>query len=458
MQLVEVAMTDNYVAGLAYLEQYKEVNGYEFYRDIFPNNERSDERHMDFSHPNAIYLYRDDEYNALHPERTLRRRVMYSDTWEQDYMDYVEGNPFTLCSGLAYRKNTNRIADAQRMHALIFDLDGVGEKQFPALFYRFGFNNRGYRTLPIPTYIVLSGNGVHIYYVFERPIDLYPNLKPLLKKLKYGMTTYKIWNKETSQLQQVQQQPISQGFRMVGSINEKYGTPIKAFLTGEKIAFEEFNHAAMPEDRILDWKPSAGNASKMYAQKWAGGVNNGEKLYKWWLKKSENIDRYSYETPIIKPGHRYYYMLCLAIYASKCCIPYERLKADMYEVFERIRWVEHDNELTEYDVKNALKAYSKDYYNFTIDDIEKLTDIKIDRGRRNGRKQEQHIKIMTAIRDALYPNGEWRGRPSAQQAVEDYQREHPGARKADCIRDTGLSKPTVYKWWSRSRSNERSKE
>ena len=23
----------------------------------------------------------------------------------------------------------------------------------------------------------------------------------------------------------------------------------------------------------------------------------------------------------------------------------------------------------------------------------------------------------------------------------------PGRRKADCIRDTGLSKPTVYKWW-----------
>lgn len=23
----------------------------------------------------------------------------------------------------------------------------------------------------------------------------------------------------------------------------------------------------------------------------------------------------------------------------------------------------------------------------------------------------------------------------------------PDGRKADCIRDTGLSKPTVYKWW-----------
>ena len=25
---------------------------------------------------------------------------------------------------------------------------------------------------------------------------------------------------------------------------------------------------------------------------------------------------------------------------------------------------------------------------------------------------------------------------------------YPDGKKADCIRDTGLSKPTVYKWWS----------
>lgn len=25
--------------------------------------------------------------------------------------------------------------------------------------------------------------------------------------------------------------------------------------------------------------------------------------------------------------------------------------------------------------------------------------------------------------------------------------DHPRGKKADCIRDTGLSKPTVYKWW-----------
>ena len=53
-------MTQNYTEGYEYLSsQFPEVSGCDFYREMFPNNERSDEQHMDYSHPNAIYLYRD---------------------------------------------------------------------------------------------------------------------------------------------------------------------------------------------------------------------------------------------------------------------------------------------------------------------------------------------------------------------------------------------------------------
>ena len=39
------------------------------------------------------------------------------------------------------------------------------------------------------------------------------------------------------------------------------------------------------------------------------------------------------------------------------------------------------------------------------------------------------------------------GRPTAEQTVREWQESHPAGKKADCIRETGLSKPTVYKWW-----------
>ncbi|MFQ5082134.1 replication protein, partial [Clostridioides difficile] len=36
---------------------------------------------------------------------------------------------------------------------------------------------------------------------------------------------------------------------------------------------------------------------------------------------------------------------------------------------------------------------------------------------------------------------------TAEQTVREWQESHPAGKKADCIRETGLSKPTVYKWW-----------
>lgn len=57
---------------------------------------------------------------------------------------------------------------------------------------------------------------------------------------------------------------------------------------------------------------------------------------------------------------------------------------------------------------------------------------------------------MNFVRDEINGNKEWRtgnGRPSAEQIVLEWQEKHPEGKKADCIRDTGLSKPTVYRWW-----------
>ena len=34
-----------------------------------------------------------------------------------------------------------------------------------------------------------------------------------------------------------------------------------------------------------------------------------------------------------------------------------------------------------------------------------------------------------------------------EHIVREYREKNPDARKCDCIRDTGLSKSTVYKWW-----------
>ena len=153
----------------------------------------------------------------------------------------------------------------------------------------------------------------------------------------------------------------------------------------------------------------------------------------------------------IEGGHRYFYLMCLVIYACKCDVPKKQLKADIQDCFEVLRTYNHNNELTQADVDSAMECYSKDYYNFTIADIEILTDVRIERNKRNYQKQEWHLEDIRSKKANMKRRGQpfrnAEGRPSKQQIVLEWQQLHPTGRKVDCIRDTGLSKPTVLKWW-----------
>ena len=443
--------------------RYEEVNGYELYKEVFPNGELSTEHHTDYSHPNAIFLYYDEQLGYK------VRRPMFRDTWEQDYMDLVERKENCLCGGLSYRKRRNVLENAQRMNALIFDLDGVGEHEIRNVLHRINLSSETLRSLPVPTFIAASGTGIHLYYVFDEPVDLFPNIKLQLKSLKHDLT-FKLWEyKATSREKSIQYQSINQAFRMVGSINEKYGAEIRAFRTGGRVSMDYLNLYVIDKKNCVDlqkrFKPSkmTMEQAKLSYPEWyervivkgikkpkrwdiAGKVNGDDPyaLYHWWLRQIDHI----------KGGHRYFFMMCMAIYASKCDVPIGKLKEDLDIAYRKLKEVEHSNPMKREDVKSALEAFSKEYYNFTISDIVKLTEVNIERNKRNYRKQREHLKRARAVQVIDYPDGEWRnkeGRPkgsgTAELIVREWREAHPEGRKADCIRATGLSKPTVYKWW-----------
>lgn len=458
----------NYIEQTEYLgSQYEEVDGCTFYAELFPDNECTGELNEDFSKPNAIYLYTDERDKDS--KRRMRRRIMLKDTWEQDYMDYVELNEKTLCGGLTYRARSNKLQNAHRCHAIIIDLDGVGLKELRNLFLRMGLKEGHPFAIPIPTFIASSGKGVHIYYVLDEPIDLFPNIKMQLKSLKHDLT-FRIWDyKSTSQLKNIQYQSINQGFRMIGSINDKYGTQVRAYRTGKRVSIEYLNGFVRSEvDLTQRFRPSRmtkeeakikfpewyantfdedGNKRKDRPQsgKWdiKGKVHGSDPfaLYHWWMR----------QTDFAKGGHRYFFLMCMSIYASKCDVPKAKLRKDMQTVFEELKTIEHENPLVKEDMESALEAYSKEYWNFTIDNISKLTDVRIEKNKRNGRKQAQHLQLARGIRQIKGSIGEavsGGGRPEMSKIVEEWRKEHPDGRKADCIRETGLSKPTVLKWWN----------
>jgi len=168
-------------------------------------------------------------------------------------------------------------------------------------------------------------------------------------------------------------------------------------------------------------------------------------LYDWWKKK---IIKQA------KTGHRYYCMMMLAVYARKSGIDREELEKDAFifmDKFDKLPASE-DNPFTEKDVIDALQAYDDRYMTYPINSISYLTDIHIEKNKRNYQKQIYHLEEARAIRDIRMKRQgkKWtdgNGRPSKEQIVKEYRKSNPNARKCDCIRETGLDKKTVYKWW-----------
>jgi hypothetical protein len=119
------------------------------------------------------------------------------------------------------------------------------------------------------------------------------------------------------------------------------------------------------------------------------------------------------------------------------------------EVFEG-KTDSEDNHFTIKDVMDALQSYEDgELVTYPVNSISNRSGLHIKKNRRNYRKQKVHVKYMNNQRAFKVELGECTngGRPTAQNKVAYWRIVNPTGKKADCIRETGLSKKTVYKWW-----------
>ena len=166
-------------------------------------------------------------------------------------------------------------------------------------------------------------------------------------------------------------------------------------------------------------------------------------LYHWWIRK---IKEGAVE------GHRYWCVMTLATYAKKCAIPLDQLEEDAFGLLDLLN-ERGKQPFTEDDIIHALESYNDSYITYPIDTIVNRTGISIEKNKRNYQKQVDHLEEARAIRDIRMKRKgkKWtdgNGRKSSKDSVKEWQAANPGKKKADCIRETGLSKPTVYKWWN----------
>ena len=442
-----------------------EVSAMDVYIDMFKLGDgwiqRENEEPGEFK-ANPIGYWKNDK------DKTGHFRVLFEDTFEDTLKEMQEAD-FALLNGISYFGRKRDQNHASKMYAMIFDLDDVDDASLKNLLHAAFIKEFDY--YPLPNYVMLSGNNVHLYYIMERPIPLYPNLKMQLKSLKYALTD-RMWNKYTSNSKSKQKQGIFQPFRVVGGKTkpDSKESRVRAFLINphphnlDELGRYVPDEYKVDEDKLFrESKMTLAQAKQKYPEWYEKVVVNKDRtpdkwdiqakvhgdnptaLYDWWYKQIEAGATF---------GHRYFCIMCLVIYAVKCSVPYEKVKEDAYNLIPALNGINPDKPFDEADVDSALECYEDRYCTFPIRDIESISAIPIKRNKRNGRSREQHIKVMSAIRDTLYADGEWRngnGRKDKKLDVIHYVGNHPDASVTEIAKALGISRTTVYKYLDRKK-------
>lgn len=477
--------------------KFEEVQPYDFYREIFGDGVLDTQGH--FSKGKYVGVAIELGYEG----KKVVSRKKHIVTDDLDTVDELawESNNFCLMAPISYAGWSRKTENARTMFALGVEIDNLLVEKSPdgstyfkgleTLIHQWNTVSYGGRTiLPKPTFIAASGNGVHLYYQLEEPLRLTEWVKKSLMLYKEKLTRM-LWNRHITEdytEEKIQYESAFQGFRMVGSatrLGMKTGARedrCRAFRVGEKVTVDYLNSfldetdiknglkispsyegkltLSEAKEKYPEWHQTVVVEGKKYSKKWdiAGKVNGDDPyaLYHWWLNRIRSGAVF---------GKRYHCMYCLAVYAIKNDVPEEKLVKDCYDLLE---WFDgltpadgkDEDHFTEADVEAALQVFEdRGYFNYPIKKITKRSGIQIEKNKRNGRKQEQHVKLMNTMKALKKQLGEEvkDGRPKGskdkeprknkQQLVQEYRAEHPEANVTDVARALNLSRTTVYKWW-----------
>ncbi|MBQ9753058.1 MAG: hypothetical protein IJV81_09590 [Paludibacteraceae bacterium] len=477
-----------------YLNQYfDELEPKEFYRVIFPEGELDQRDAMTKGKYTGIIIevtdkkkkvtktYKDGTTKEVEVPVVYRHSI--TDSLEEIDMVLESGN-FCLAPPLSYAGKERKSENARFLYAIAVDLDEIiykGDKP-QGLYNMFSQIDRA-EFLPRPTMMVSSGTGLHLYYVFEQPIPLFPNVARELQKYKHRLTQM-CWNEGITTVKNdndIQYEGIYQGFRMPGTITKqgkKNGTNERArcFLTGQKVTVEYMNGFVEEKYQIKEVtyksKYTKAQAKELYPDWYEKRIVDGYKgvlnpwslnrnVYDWWLRTLKSG---------AKVGHRYWCLWILAIYAKKCSfydeeknpnpVTREELERDAWELLDYLDEMTEteDNHFTEVDVIEALEAFEDDFISYPRNSIKYKSAIPFEPSvprREKGKrlKQPEHIKVMNYVRDEVRKMNNWRegnGRPKGagtkEELVREYAAAHPETNVTEIARALGVSRTTVYKY------------
>ena len=479
------------------------LSPYDFYRIIFPDGELDIKDAKNPGKYTGIAIEVTDKKKKIvktNKKTGITKETMaplvYRHTVTNDLdtiRDICSRQNFCLMAPLSYAGKKRSAENARFLYGIVIDLDEIifdstGEPR-GLIDMWVGHIHRAKR-IPHPTMIVSSGTGVHLYYVFEKPIPLFENIAKQLQRYKHELTRL-CWNEGIVNIRDdkdIQYEGIYQGFRVPGTITKSGKTDgtnerAQAFLTGEKISVAYMNQFVDSEYKIKEFTYKSdltlADARELYPEWYEERIIKGNKnkvLHPWALSRDvyDWWKRQIYSNARVK--HRYWCLWCLAIYAQKCSfydpvknpnpVTQEELEADAWELREYLDTLTDDpqNRFTEIDVIEALEAFEDKFISYPRKSIKYKSGIQFTssvKRREKGKRLKQDVHLMGAraiqeINDKV--NGtNWRsgnGRPKGsknkvykkKEMIEAYLKKHPKAKVSKIAADLSISRTTVYKY------------
>lgn len=414
-----------------------------------------------------------------------------------------------------FYNDVRRLALLKNVFAIVIDADSVTSNRLEYLLknnMKLNITSSKTHRMPKPTFLVNSGTGIHLYYVFGEPIPFIrrqeQELKDLYNKMVNDLTTQHHFGMKPQTLW------IGQPFRMVGSPTKlctettayRYGdvwniddlakwykvqyreNKNETYYSEEKNEYMPFNKRTgfviferrtekkkidmvkeIQNNLVLDkgMSPEVAeqfNLSYDIPKAITTAKNNDfeqkpKKKKKGWKTNSKFYD---YVLANIKMkttcGHRYYSMVALCAVAKKCEIEREQLIADLKELVKyfNIEAKEHEYPLVEeHEIETALASFKDVGKRNKKETLENWLGWKFEIKKRNYRSQEAHLKRARAMLKMAIEEGEVNMGKKADKykaKIEQYMNENPTARKCDVIRGTGFDKKTVYKYYDMIKS------
>ena len=396
------------------LSQYgDQVSAWDFYEDVFG----------DLDQEIPVVIIDDDEEKRI---RSMRI---------SDAIEFGTARNDTLIGGCTYFNNWVSKKSAKDLYTFIIDYDNAYSG---VLLYalQHDWKSASGEPFAMPTYIVNSGTGLHLYFVMDEPIPVYHSMTQQIDKLYRALAV----QQSTRVYVERQIQWFGQDFRCAGGLN-KYDWENTIFKVGEKWDIDDLGKAVGLKDvHFIRYgeKRQQKRTGRRKRQKVIGWKTD-RAFYDYALRNCEDKT---------KEGHRYLSMCALSVIAYKCGVDQGELESDLEKLLPTynkgaVRQVKPK------EIRSAMKMYSEKAMLTPRESLEHWQGWEYKPIKRNGRKRADHIRLMNFVRDEIN-HVDWRnkeGRPDKSSQVIQWRAEHPEGKKAECIRDTGLSKSTVYRHW-----------